>query len=157
MGSRSELLVQVHLVRSAQGGWQHLVLRRRQDDAELPSLWQVVTGRLKPDESPFEAAQRELAEETGLTAIEWWSLPLSASFYDMQRESLVFVAAFGAVVAPGAEPQLSEHCTYRWLRPTAAGAIVAVPAHQQGVAAFDYLLTEQHRMPQLRQLYCIVA
>lgn len=155
MGSKSELLVQVHPVRFAQGEWQHLVLRRRQDDAEFPSLWQVITGRPNPDESPFEAAQRELVEETQLTALEWWSLPLSASFYDVRRELLVFVVAFGAVVAPGAEPQLTEHSAYHWLRQSAAAAIVVVPAQQQGITAFDDLLVAQHRKPQIRQLYCI--
>ncbi|RMF35383.1 MAG: NUDIX domain-containing protein [Chlorobiota bacterium] len=157
MGGKSELLVQVHVVRPTRGEWQHVVLRRRQDDGEFPALWQVITGRPTSDESPFDAAQRELAEETQLTALEWWSLPLSASFYDVRRQALVFVAAFGAVVAPDAEPHLTEHSTYRWLRARAAAAIVAVPAHQEGVAAFDYLLTEQHRKPQLRQLYCIVG
>lgn len=42
-----------------------LLLLRRADD---PDFWQSVTGSLEWDESPRQAAERELYEETGLRA-----------------------------------------------------------------------------------------
>lgn len=44
-------------------GPQVLMLQRADD----PAFWQSVTGSLEDDETPLEAAQRELREETGLT------------------------------------------------------------------------------------------
>jgi 8-oxo-dGTP pyrophosphatase MutT (NUDIX family) len=148
-------LVQVHIARPSHKGWQHLVLHRHGDDEELPSLWQVVTGRPTLDESPFDAAQRELAEETGLAALEWWSLPMVASFYDRRIDGVVTVVTFGVVVAPNAQPVLHEHSAFRWLRCATAMSLLLVPAHQQGVEMFDRLLREQRFKPQLRQLYCL--
>ncbi len=148
-------LVQVHIARPSNEGWEHLVLRRRREDEELPSLWQVVTGRSTLGESPFDAAQRELFEETSLAAIEGWSLPIVASFYDRRTDGVVSVVTFGVVVAPHAQPILQEHSMFRWLRCATAMAVLPVPAHQQGVELFDRLLCEQRRKPQLRQLYCL--
>ncbi|MDR2710430.1 MAG: dihydroneopterin triphosphate diphosphatase [Burkholderiales bacterium] len=36
--------------------------------ADFPGYWQSVTGSLEPDETPPQAAQRELFEESGLVA-----------------------------------------------------------------------------------------
>ncbi len=37
-------------------------------------LWELPAGRLDPGESPFQAAKRELREETGYTAKKWIKL-----------------------------------------------------------------------------------
>ncbi|MGD8378607.1 MAG: dihydroneopterin triphosphate diphosphatase [Gammaproteobacteria bacterium] len=50
------------LVVVATAGGDVLLLRRR----EPPGFWQSVTGSLRWDEDPTQAARRELAEETGL-------------------------------------------------------------------------------------------
>jgi hypothetical protein len=96
-----------------------------------------------------------LLKETGLAALEWWSLPMVASFYDRRIDGVVTVVTFGVVVAPNAQPVLHEHSTFRWLRCATAMALLLVPAHQQGVEMFDRLLREQRFKPQLRQLYCL--
>ena len=46
-------------------GGEVLLLRRKQP----ANFWQSVTGSLKWDETPLQAAQRELAEETGITDV----------------------------------------------------------------------------------------
>lgn len=45
-----------------------------------PGWWQSVTGSLEPGESPWEAAVRELSEETGLAADGLVDLGLSQRF-----------------------------------------------------------------------------
>jgi 8-oxo-dGTP pyrophosphatase MutT (NUDIX family) len=48
----------VRQYRHAAGGW----------------LWELPAGRIEPDESPFETARRELAEEAGVSAADWADL-----------------------------------------------------------------------------------
>lgn len=44
------------------------LVARRAPDAHLGGLWEFPGGKIAPGESPADAARRELAEETGLTA-----------------------------------------------------------------------------------------
>jgi dihydroneopterin triphosphate diphosphatase len=56
---------------------QVLLLER----ADKADFWQSVTGSIEQGESPYEAAIREVAEETGLIATDY-------NFYDMQASNV---------------------------------------------------------------------
>jgi len=73
------------------------------------AYWHGIAGGLESGETPAEAAERELLEETGLAAEP---APLGRSF----RYGDVLVHAFLVDVPTGWEPQLDhEHDDYRWL------------------------------------------
>ena len=73
------------------------------------AYWHGIAGGLESGETPAEAAERELLEETGLAAEP---LPLERSF----RYDDVLVHTFLVDVPTGWEPQLDhEHDDYRWL------------------------------------------
>jgi dATP pyrophosphohydrolase len=60
-------MIACHVVRPDETGASHefLQLRRRADDY-LGGTWQIVRGTCLPDEPAWQAALRELEEETGL-------------------------------------------------------------------------------------------
>ncbi len=146
-------LVQVHVARFSQSGWEHLLLRRSLEDTRYPGLWQCITGQIKPNETAFAAAQRELAEETGVAVLQWWSLPVTGTYYDRDNDALSLTIAFGALISPTAVLRLSEHCDYCWLGCAEAQRMVPIPAQQEGIAVLDRFLTEPvHRIAR-EQLY----
>jgi 8-oxo-dGTP pyrophosphatase MutT (NUDIX family) len=99
-----------------------LVMRRA---PERLGYWSIVAGGVEADETPEEAAQRELLEETGLKA-EVRPLPVSLSYSLLDDPPAiraryapgierVTVHAFVADADPGWEPTLdAEHDVYRW-------------------------------------------
>jgi 8-oxo-dGTP pyrophosphatase MutT (NUDIX family) len=101
---------------------EFLVMRRA---PERLGYWSLVAGGLEPEETPQEAAQRELLEETDLRA-EVRLLPISLS-YSLRDDppairarygpgiERVTVHAFVADAEAGWEPTLdAEHDVYRW-------------------------------------------
>lgn len=48
-----------------------LILVRQYRYAVGEELWEIPAGKLDPEESPLQCAQRELLEETGYTAARW--------------------------------------------------------------------------------------
>ena len=92
---------------------------------ERLGYWSLVAGGLEPDETPQEAAQRELLEETGLRApVRLLPISLSYSLLDdppairaryAPGVERVTVHAFVVDADPGWEPTLdAEHDIYRW-------------------------------------------
>ncbi len=103
-------------------GPEFLVMRRA---PERLGYWSLVSGGLEPDESPAEAAQRELFEEAGLTS-PVRPLPVALSYslrddppairarYAAGIETVV-VHAFVADAPVKWEPTLdAEHDRYEW-------------------------------------------
>ncbi len=98
-----------------------LLMERR----EPPGWWQSVTGSLEPDEMPWQAAVRELREETGLAADGLLDLGINQRFTIAPAWRARFAPdvtenlehAFALRVAAPVEIALdpAEHLRYEWL------------------------------------------
>ncbi len=117
--------VDVFVFRHGPRGLSALVLRRG-EGTRCTGAWEVVHGRIEPDERPEDAAIREVLEETGLTVDRLYNLTCQP-FY-LHRLSTVQVAVvFAAFVAEG-EVQLGvEHDLGEWLAPDEAMARLSWP------------------------------
>lgn len=81
----------------------------------LRGEWCQVAGAVELHETAWEAALRELREETGLSPLSLYSADRCEQFYRPDWDALVFVPLFVVFVATAMEVRLNhEHSEYRW-------------------------------------------
>ena len=108
-------LVDLYVLRGAGPSLECLVLRRA-SGGRCPGSWEAVHGHIEADETPVDAAQRELAEETGLSAERLYNLSRVETFYQHRKDEIALVPVFAAFVAPGAVVRTGpEHDRFEWL------------------------------------------
>jgi len=94
----------------------------------------MVGGKIEPGEAAWQAALRELAEETGFTSgnglVAVWALPSVNVFYEWQRDTVSLTPAFAAEVT--GTPQLdAEHDAFEWLPAAEAAPRLAWPEQRR--------------------------
>lgn len=77
--------------------------------------WRMIGGKVHSGESHWEAALRELNEETTLKPKLMWTIPSINSFYEYQTDKILNIPAFAAEI-DGSSPIIldSEHSEYAW-------------------------------------------
>ena len=121
-----------------------LMLRRRDD----PEFWQSVTGTIELEETPLQAAIREVKEETGWDILQE-NLPLVDCHKQIEFE---IFPQFRYKYAPNIthckehwfllalpderEPILTEHLAYQWLSVNDAMALTKSPNNAEAIAKY---------------------
>lgn len=77
--------------------------------------WQAVHGMIEPGETAYDAARREMTEETGLAPERFFRVDYVETFYSEHTDAVHLVPAFAAFVtgAPGVTVS-EEHTAYEW-------------------------------------------
>jgi 8-oxo-dGTP pyrophosphatase MutT (NUDIX family) len=115
--------VDVWPFRGAGDAAEFLLLHRSGRDGA--PFWQGVSGWIEPDEPPHLTALRELHEETGLEAVELYSVDSVFDLYAWRRGTVEAIVPFAALVAGDTDPILSEeHDEWRWTAPEDALGLV---------------------------------
>ncbi len=143
--------VDVWPYRQTGGGAEFLLLHRSGLDGA--PFWQGVSGWIESGEAPHLAALRELREETGLDALELYSVDAVFDLYAWKRGTVEAIVPFAALVDPEAEPELSEeHDEWRW--EPLAEAVNLVPYKPQRTA-LRRIAADILDRPELAHLYRI--
>ncbi len=113
-----------------------LAMRRAPDKDAGPGLWETLSGRLEPDETPLETARREVLEECALT-VSFDPRPITS--YPATRLGLPMVVIVYAADYLCGEVVLSdEHDDYHWLTPDAFAELSTLtPLIQAAYSAFS--------------------
>jgi dihydroneopterin triphosphate diphosphatase len=113
-------LIEAHIFRELNGRLEFLLLKRSPFQY-YPNIWQMVSGKVKPEEKAFETSLREIKEETGLTPLNQWVAPHINSFYTAENDSITLVPVFAAKVKNDDKVLISnEHSEFGWFTPEEA-------------------------------------
>jgi 8-oxo-dGTP pyrophosphatase MutT (NUDIX family) len=125
--------VDTFVLREGAAGLEVLALRRAAGGRN-PGSWETVHGTIEADETPEDAARRELREETGLAPQRFYNLSRVEAFYWHPTGQLMLIPQFAAFVAPHAVPRLSaEHDRAEWLALDDARARLAWPRERRAL------------------------
>lgn len=108
-------LIDVYVYRIRDEEPQFLLLKR--SEAKIYARqWRMIGGKVRDEETSWQAALRELREETGFQPKSFWALPSVNTFYEPKTDSVHHIPAFAAEIASHEEPVLDdEHIGYEWI------------------------------------------
>jgi len=94
--------------------------------------WCQVAGGIEPGETAWQAAVREMKEETALVPERLYSADLLEKFYEMDKDAIWIAPVFVAFVPFRCSVVLNhEHTEYRWLSYRAALAMLPFPGQRE--------------------------
>ena len=142
-------MVSIVVLRGAGEATQMLLLRRA--GSYLHGAWSYVAGHVEAGETGWQAALRELREETALAPHGFWATSFCEQFYRASADAVELVPAFVARVADDALPRLnSEHSAFRWERLDAAAELVPFGSQRELLAHVRREFVEREPSPFLR-------
>ena len=103
-------------------------------------LWQGVAGKIEKNELAWQAALRELKEETGLTAQRMFVADYVSKFYEKHGDRMNFVPVFGIEVKNKKVSLSEEHCNFKWLSFKKAHAKLTWNGQKKGLKAVHSML-----------------
>ena len=134
-------LIEAHIFREQNGQLEFLLLKRSPEQY-YPNLWQMVSGKIKENETAYNAALREIKEETSLIPEKFWVVPTVNSFYTPDKDYICLLPVFAAKVKYDCEVRISkEHTEYKWISPVEAKNLLAWDGQRKSVDVIvDYVL-----------------
>jgi len=105
--------VSVVALRRSPSGYEVLLLRRT---GTLTGEWCQIAGAVEEGETAWQAATRELAEETALISKDFYSADICEQFYEADRDAISILPVFVAYIDESAEVIINhEHSEFCWV------------------------------------------
>jgi len=123
-------------------GVPSFLMLKRSADKMYGGIWQCVTGKMEVGEKPFQAALREVKEETSLDIAKLWTVDRVNYFYEAEFDRMNMIPVFGCNVRSQNIVLSDEHCDYRWCTIDKAIELFLWDQQKQGALAFYEMLTQ---------------
>lgn len=108
------------------------LLLKRADGEKYDGQWRMVGGKVEEEEAYWEAALRELNEETGLNPTKFWTLPSINKFYEWNTDKILLIPAFAAEIKSTDTIQLDkEHSKADWFEIKEATKLIYWPEQRR--------------------------
>ena len=139
-------VVDTYVFRKIQNGYKFLMLKRAETKI-YEHLWQGVAGKIEKGETAWQAAVRELKEETGLTPIRMFSADHVSTFYEENGDLINLVPVFGIETETKRITLSSEHSEYKWMDFEDAERTLAWNGQKKGIrTVYEMLISNDDRM-----------
>ena len=139
-------VVDAYVFRQTKNGFRFLLLKRARTKM-YEHLWQGVAGEIEKGEKAWQAAIRELKEETGFDPIRIFVADHVSRFYETHGDRVNLVPVFGIEVENGDVTLSKEHCEFQWMDFENARNILVWNGQKEGIAAvFDMLNSDDDRI-----------
>ena len=110
-------------------------------------LWQGVAGKIESGETSWEAAIRELKEETGFEPVRMFVADHVSNFYEAHGDRVNLVPVFGIEVENEEVILSDEHCEFQWVDFDTAYQTLIWSGQKDGIAAiFNMLNSDDERI-----------
>jgi dATP pyrophosphohydrolase len=108
---------------------------RRAPGKYMEDTWQLVSGGIEDGETAWQAAIRELREETALAPIEFYQVDVVNTFYLARNDSIMHSPMFCAIISANAEVRINhEHTDFRWVSRNEMESKVMWPGEKSALA-----------------------
>lgn len=118
------------------------LLFRRAKGKVYEGQWRMIGGKVERGESCWQAALRELKEETKLQPKSFWTIPSVNQFYEHTSDKILTIPAFAAEIHPEDPIELDdEHTSYRWIQSKEASTYIQWPEQIRLIELTNNLIT----------------
>ena len=104
------------------------------------SIWQGVAGKIEKGEQAWQAAIRELKEETGLDPLKIFVADHVSKFYETHGDRVNLVPVFGVEVASDIVLLSSEHSDFKWVDYDSAFSYLVWKGQKKGIAVVNEMI-----------------
>ena len=134
-------LIDLYLYKLSDGQPKFLLFRRAKGKM-YEGQWRMIGGKVHADETYWQAALRELMEETSLKPMRFWTIPSVNQFYEHSTDTILSIPAFAAEIAEDDSIVLdSEHTEYMWIQPEDASTYIQWPEQIRLIQLTSQLIT----------------
>ncbi|MGE7113533.1 NUDIX hydrolase [Lysinibacillus sp. NPDC047702] len=115
----------------------NVLLLKRASEA-LRDVWCYIGGGIEKDESAWEAALREIKEETGITKVRLYTSNKFDQIYSPKKDYIYIAPVFVGFVEEQQEVTLNdEHSDYQWLSFNRAIETVTLPGNDEVLRSIE--------------------
>ena len=119
------------------------LLLKRAKTKMYEHLWQGVAGKIEKNEKAWQAAIRELKEETGFTPHKIFVADHISKFYEANFDRINLVPVFGIEVNKQKVTLSKEHSEYKWVDFKTASKTLVWNGQKEGILAVYNMLNSK--------------
>ena len=133
-------VIDAYVYRKTEHGIKYLILKRAKTKM-YEHLWQGVAGKIEKGEQAWQAAIRELKEETDLDPVKIFIADHVSKFYETHGDRINLVPVFGIEVDREDVIISEEHCDFKWVDFETAKDTLVWKGQKEGITAVNNMLS----------------